>query len=77
MSDDDWAVSAPFLIESRASGGRPPLNHRRVTTRYDKLASSFIGFVHLATIRIWITFVRETYGNLAKLFFSRIVNYWF
>ena len=30
---------------------------RRVATRYDKLASSFIGFVLLATIRIWIRFV--------------------
>ena len=30
---------------------------RRVATRYDKLASSFIGFVLLATIRMWIRFV--------------------
>ena len=33
---------------------------RRVATRYDKLASSFIGFVQLATIRIWIRFVHKT-----------------
>src|SRR4051794_14144998 len=32
-------------------------NSRRVATRYDKLASSFLGFVQLATIRIWIRFV--------------------
>jgi transposase len=32
---------------------------RRVATRYDKLASSFIGFVQLATIRIWIRFVNS------------------
>lgn len=31
-------------------------NSRRVATRYDKLASSFLGFVQLATIRIWIKF---------------------
>ncbi len=33
---------------------------RRVATRYDKLASSFLGFVQLATIRIWIRFVHTT-----------------
>lgn len=27
---------------------------RRVATLYDKLASSFLGFVQLATIRFWI-----------------------
>jgi transposase len=32
-------------------------NSRRVVTRYDKLASSFLGFVQLAAIRIWIKFV--------------------
>jgi transposase len=30
MSDDEWAVFAPFLIGSRARSGRRPLNHRRV-----------------------------------------------
>jgi transposase len=33
---------------------------RRVPTRYDKLASSFLGFVQLATIRCWIRFVRTS-----------------
>ena len=33
---------------------------RRVATRYDKLASSFLGFVQLATIRCWIRFVHTT-----------------
>jgi transposase len=32
-------------------------NSRRVATRYDKLASSFLGFVQLVTIRLWIRFV--------------------
>ncbi|KAF0124114.1 MAG: hypothetical protein FD152_3124 [Xanthobacteraceae bacterium] len=32
----------------------------RVATRYDKLASSFLGFVQLATIRCWIRFVHTT-----------------
>jgi transposase len=35
-------------------------NSRRVATRYDKLTSSFLGFVQLATIRIWIRFVHAT-----------------
>jgi transposase len=33
---------------------------RRVATRYDKLASSFLGFVQLATIRYWFRFVHTT-----------------
>jgi transposase len=33
---------------------------RRVATRYDKLASSFLGFVQLAAIRCWIRFVHPT-----------------
>lgn len=35
-------------------------NSRRVATRYDKLIESFAAFVILATIRIWIGFVRTT-----------------
>ena len=33
---------------------------RRCATRYDKLANSFLGFVQLATIRLWIRFVHTT-----------------
>jgi transposase len=33
---------------------------RRVATRYDKLASSFVGFVQFATIRCWIRFLHTT-----------------
>jgi len=29
-----------------------------VATRYDKLPSNFLGFVQLATIRLWVRFVR-------------------
>jgi transposase len=32
-------------------------NYRRITTRYDHTASSFLGFVQLAAIRLWITFI--------------------
>lgn len=30
-------------------------NSRRVATRYDKTAASFLGFVHLASIRLWLS----------------------
>lgn len=30
MTDEEWAFFAPFLLESRAQGGRPPVDHRRV-----------------------------------------------
>lgn len=29
-------------------------NARRVATRYDKTAAGFLGFVHLASIRLWL-----------------------
>ena len=35
-------------------------NSRRVATRYDHTASSFLGFVQLAEIRQWISFVHAT-----------------
>ncbi len=35
-------------------------NSRRVATRYDHTASSFLGFVLLAAIRQWISFVHAT-----------------
>lgn len=30
MTDEEWAFFAPFLIENRSRGGRPPADHRRV-----------------------------------------------
>jgi transposase len=33
---------------------------RRIATRYDKLATSFVGFVLLGCIRIWVRFVHRT-----------------
>ena len=35
-------------------------NSRRVATRYDHTASSFLGFAQLATIKLWIHFVHAT-----------------
>ena len=35
-------------------------NSRRVATRYDHTASSFLGFVQLAAIRQWIKFVHAS-----------------
>lgn len=34
-------------------------NWRRVATRYDKTRESYLGFVALASIRLWIPFVHE------------------
>jgi len=36
-------------------------NSRRVATRYDHTASSFLGFAMLASIRQWISFVHAAY----------------
>lgn len=30
MTDDEWAIVAPFLTTPSAQGGRPPTDHRRV-----------------------------------------------
>ena len=35
-------------------------NARRVATRYDKTASSFLAFVEITSIRYWLRFVNET-----------------
>jgi transposase len=35
-------------------------NSRRVATRYDHTATSFLGFAKLATIKQWIAFVHAT-----------------
>ena len=35
-------------------------NARRVATRYDKTAESFLAFVQLASISIWLRFVNRT-----------------
>jgi transposase len=36
-------------------------NSRRVATRYDQTADSFLGFATLASIRLWIRFVHATW----------------
>jgi transposase len=35
-------------------------NWRRVATRYDKTKESYLGFVAIASIQLWIPFVHET-----------------
>lgn len=35
-------------------------NWRRVATRYDKTAESFLAFVTIASIKLWMPFVHET-----------------
>jgi len=49
---------AKYALRNRIERFFNRLKHsRRIATRYDKLASSFLGFVQLATIRQWIRFV--------------------
>jgi transposase len=35
-------------------------NWRRIATRYDKTKESYLGFVALASVKLWIPFVHET-----------------
>ena len=35
-------------------------NWRRVATRYDKTAASFLAFVTIASIKLWMPFVHES-----------------
>lgn len=35
-------------------------NWRRIATRYDKTKESYLGFVSLASVKLWITFVHKT-----------------
>ena len=37
-----------------------PKNARRVARRYDKTADSFMAFIQLASIKIWLRFVNRT-----------------
>ena len=50
---------ARYALRNRIERFFNHLKHsRRIATRYDKLASSFLGFVQLAAIRHWIRFVQ-------------------
>jgi transposase len=50
-----------YALRNRIERFFNKLKHsRRVATRYDKLTNSFLGFVQLATIRIWTRFVHIT-----------------
>jgi hypothetical protein len=68
MSDEEWAFFASFVIETGARRGRRPRNHRqvlehsrRLATRYDKTADSYLGFILVASIRLWVRhFVNRT-----------------
>jgi transposase len=52
---------ATYALRNRIERFFNKLKHsRRVATRYDKLTNSFLGFVQLATIRIWARFVHTT-----------------
>jgi hypothetical protein len=46
----------------RTSLTQPKIN-RAIATRYDQLANSFLGMVHLATAKYWLKFVHAAYGR--------------
>jgi transposase len=36
------------------------IKHRRVATRYDKLAANYVAFIQLASIRLWLRINEST-----------------
>jgi transposase len=51
-------AKATYALRNRIERFFNKLKHsRRIATRYDKLANTFLGFVLLTAIRIWIRFV--------------------
>ena len=48
---DRWRIEAAFCRLK---------DFRRVATRYDQTADSFLGFAALSSIRLWIRFVHAT-----------------
>lgn len=48
----DWRTYRERNVVERLVGKLK--EHRRLATRYDKLASSYLAFVHLAAILIWL-----------------------
>jgi hypothetical protein len=47
---------------------------RRVATRYDKLATSYLAFVQLASIRLWLAAVNESKHQQTYWFWRRFSN---
>jgi transposase len=48
----DWALYRERNVVERVVGKLK--EYRRIATRYDKLAASYLAFVQLAAIRIWL-----------------------
>jgi transposase len=48
----DWGLYRERNVIERLVGRLKEC--RRIATRYDKLASSYLAFVHLAAIRLWL-----------------------
>ena len=48
----DWGLYRERNVVERLVGRRK--EYRRIATRYDKLATSYLAFVQLAAIRIWL-----------------------
>ena len=48
------------MAQPHRAAVQPLKNWRRVATRYDKTKESHLGFVALASVKLWIPFVHET-----------------
>ena len=48
----DWALYRERNVVKRLVGRLK--EYRRIATRYDKLAASYLGFVQLVAIRMWV-----------------------
>ena len=72
---NDWLAVNQFTVVEGQHDRRPDIvlfvnglplavmelkNARRVATRYDKTADSFLAFIQLASIKIWLRFVNRT-----------------
>jgi hypothetical protein len=69
LASQNWRDSAKNR-ESLQCGGKVALtierlfnklkNWRRIATRYDKTAESFLGFLGLVAAKLWVPFVNRT-----------------
>ena len=48
------ANCASYPSNHAVDGGTQLKNARRLATRYDKTADSYLGFIHIVSIRLWM-----------------------
>ncbi len=50
--------------------------NRAIATRYDQLANSFMGMVHIATARYWLKFVHAAQVNVENSVLTHLAGVW-